>query len=275
MTLPRAYGIQPGDDVEFGKITATSDGAAGDDATVGYNATDGLTLRGQGTTGDVTIYNDADQVVGYVPTGTQDWTYSGNLAVSRAAAGVIVLSELRNTDNTNAISHARMDIRTGGSASGDPFLKFTVDSATDWSIGIDNSDGDALVVCMSSSLGTSNALKFDSALDATFLGKLAKTVTNSITAGSTQTQAGATALTTDLNRVTTVTTTGDGVKLPSAAAGLEITIINSGANALQVWPASGDAIDGGAADAVDSNTLAAGSSRKYLAVDATNWYEEA
>ena len=99
------------------------------------------------------------------------------------------------------------------------------------------------------------------------------TLTNSITAGSTQTQAGATALTTMVNRVTVSGTDGDGVKLPTAIAGLEILIINDdSAQTIKVWPATGDAIDGGSANAVDANTLAAGSSRRYIAIDATNFY---
>ena len=100
-----------------------------------------------------------------------------------------------------------------------------------------------------------------------------KSVTDSITAGSTQTQAGATALTTEINRVTIVGTNGDGVKLPTAVAGYEILIINDdAAQNIQIWPASGDAIDGGSADAADGNTLAAGSARRYITTDTTNWY---
>ena len=99
------------------------------------------------------------------------------------------------------------------------------------------------------------------------------TLTNSITAGSTQTQAGATALTTMVNRVTVSGTNGDGVKLPTAIAGLEILVINDdSAQTIQVWPNTSDAIDGGSANAVDANALDAGSSRRYIAVDGTNWY---
>jgi len=99
------------------------------------------------------------------------------------------------------------------------------------------------------------------------------TLTNSITAGSTQTQAGATALTTMVNRVTVSGTNGDGVKLPTAIAGLEILIINDdSAQTIQVWPNTSDAINGGSANAVDAQTLAAGGSRRYAAIDATNWY---
>ena len=104
-------------------------------------------------------------------------------------------------------------------------------------------------------------------------GNFVKSVTNSITAGSTQTQAGATALTADINRVTTVGSDGDGVKLPTAAAGLEILIINDDAGQdIKIWPNTGDAIDGGSANAVDSTALGEGASRRYIAMDATNWY---
>ena len=98
-------------------------------------------------------------------------------------------------------------------------------------------------------------------------------VTNSITAGSTQTQAGATALTEPINRVTTVGTNGDGVKLPTATAGLSILIINSdAAQTLKVWPNTSDAIDQGSANAVDADQIAPGRSRLYVAIDATDWY---
>lgn len=98
-------------------------------------------------------------------------------------------------------------------------------------------------------------------------------VTDSITAGSTQTQAGATAMTTIINRVTTSGTDGDGVKLPTAVAGLQILVINDdSAQTIQIWPNTDDAIDGGSADAVDANALSAGSSRLYIAADGTNWY---
>ena len=104
-------------------------------------------------------------------------------------------------------------------------------------------------------------------------GNFTKSVTDSITAGATQTQAGATALTKDINRVTTVGADNDGVKLPTASAGLEILIINADAGQdIQIWPNTGDAINGGSANAVDSTALGEGASRRYIAMDATNWY---
>jgi hypothetical protein len=100
-----------------------------------------------------------------------------------------------------------------------------------------------------------------------------RSVTNSITAGSTQTQAGATAMTTGYNRVTASGTDGDGVKLPTAAEGLIVHVVNDdSAQTIKIWPATSDAVDGGSANAVDANVLGFGESRTYFAVDATNWY---
>ena len=53
----------------FGKVSANADTAAGDDATMGYTAAEGLILTGQGSTNDITIKNDADAAVLVIPTG--------------------------------------------------------------------------------------------------------------------------------------------------------------------------------------------------------------
>ena len=65
----------------------------------------------------------------------------------------------------------------------------------------------------------------------------------SITAGTTQTQAGGTALTTSTNVVTTVTTAGDGVTLPNAMIGDSANVLNLGANACTVYPPVGGRIN--------------------------------
>lgn len=104
--------------------------------------------------------------------------------------------------------------------------------------------------------------------------KIHRTVTTGITAGTTQTQGGATALTTEFNIIGTCANTGDGVKLPTAVAGLEITIYNGGAQPAQVWPATSDKINGGSADAVDAQILRPGDTATYIAKDATDWYRK-
>lgn len=105
-------------------------------------------------------------------------------------------------------------------------------------------------------------------------GHYLRTVTT-YTAGTTQTQAGATVITTDSAEVDVVTANGDGMKLPSAVAGMRITIANTDSTQnIQIWPNTSDTIDGGTADAVDANTLAAGATRTYNALTTTKWYTE-
>lgn len=73
--------------------------------------------------------------------------------------------------------------------------------------------------------------------------------TDSISAYATGGQANATQLTTNVNRISTCATAGDSVKLPAAfEAGQEMTVINDGAARADLFPASGDTIDGLAAD---------------------------
>ena len=72
---------------------------------------------------------------------------------------------------------------------------------------------------------------------------------NGITADTGSAQAGATALTAALNRVTVVGTDGDSVLLPAALAGKIIAVKNADdAQDVDVFPASGDAINAIAAD---------------------------
>jgi hypothetical protein len=99
------------------------------------------------------------------------------------------------------------------------------------------------------------------------------TVSDTITAGATQTQAGATLLTSTFNNVTVVATAGDGVRLPTAAAGTRVTIRNSDStDTLKAYPFSGDSINALAVNlSVDIPAL---SETTFTAKDATVWYSE-
>lgn len=93
-----------------------------------------------------------------------------------------------------------------------------------------------------------------------------------ITAFATGGQASATALTGEFNNVTTCATASDSVKLPAAALGKKITVKNSGATALAVFPASGDAINAMAVNL--SVDLAVGGQMTFHAIDGTTWETE-
>lgn len=72
---------------------------------------------------------------------------------------------------------------------------------------------------------------------------------NALTAFAGGGQANATPLAAGVNRVTTVATAADSVRLPPAVAGMQVTLINAAAaNALNVFPATGEAINALAAN---------------------------
>lgn len=78
----------------------------------------------------------------------------------------------------------------------------------------------------------------------------ARSVATGITASTTQTLAGGTALTKALNVVSTAANSGDAVTLPAMTAGQAVVVFNDGANPIKVFPNSASvAIDGGSAGA--------------------------
>ena len=99
---------------------------------------------------------------------------------------------------------------------------------------------------------------------------VAERTKSGITASTTQTQIGGTALEHTINEVSTVANIGDTVRLPSAATGIKVVVINNGANALKIFPASGDNLGAGVDTAMTTN-LAAGDMITFHAYDATNW----
>lgn len=93
-------------------------------------------------------------------------------------------------------------------------------------------------------------------------------VSAGLTASTTQTQ-GQLPLTSIINQISTCANVNDATTLPTAVKGMQVVVVNDGANALQVFPASGDTIDGGSADA--SVTTAAGKRVIFWAINATDW----
>ena len=97
---------------------------------------------------------------------------------------------------------------------------------------------------------------------------------DSITASTTQTQVGGTAVLFK-NYVRVVTgNANDAIRLPpisTVSIGVAITIGNASANALQVFPSTGQTINSGSANA--SVTQAASVTKTYVSSSATNWLQ--
>lgn len=85
------------------------------------------------------------------------------------------------------------------------------------------------------------------------------------------TQATATALVSNINNVTVVAAAADGVRLPTAVAGMRILVRNSdAADALKIYPATGGQINALGANA--AFTLVAGLTIELVATTATQWF---
>lgn len=112
-------------------------------------------------------------------------------------------------------------------------------------------------------VGTITTGTWSSALDGeTF------SVAAAVTAGTNAQGQGA--LTKDYNVVTTASANPSGVTLPTAATGRRVAVVNKGANPVNVYPATGAAIDALAANA--SVQIPVGGVLEFLASSTTQWY---
>lgn len=104
--------------------------------------------------------------------------------------------------------------------------------------------------------------------DLSLTGSFSPSVAGTVTASGT-TQGDATTLTKTVNIVTTASA-AQGVKLPTAAAGLNIKVVNTTAVTIVVYPNTSDVIDGGTVNA--GVNLAPYSSVELVAQDTQDWY---
>ena len=109
----------------FGKVSVNADTAAGDDATMGYTAAEGLILTGQGSTNDITIKNDADAAVLVIPTGATNVDIVGD-----ATAATFKPDGDTSASDTAAIGYTSAEglILTGQGSTNDITIKNDADA---------------------------------------------------------------------------------------------------------------------------------------------------
>lgn len=102
-----------------------SDTAAGDNAAIGYTATEGIVITGQGSTYDVAIKNDADAIVASILTGTTNFDIVGT-----GTAALFRPDGDTNAGLTAAIGYAAADglILTGQGSTNDISIRNDADA---------------------------------------------------------------------------------------------------------------------------------------------------
>ncbi|KKM71196.1 hypothetical protein LCGC14_1433040, partial [marine sediment metagenome] len=76
------------------------------------------------------------------------------LQVENANVGGSETIWVKNTDNSNIASHARMYVQAGGTSGGDAFVVTSISGGVTWSMGVDNSDSDNWKLSATTGLGT-------------------------------------------------------------------------------------------------------------------------
>ena len=157
--LSAALNAFVGDVSTAGTFLPTGDTAANDAAAVGYHASEGIIITGQGNTSDVTLKNDADATVLSIPTGTTNVDVVGDLIAGKlradgdtaagddaaigytAAEGIIITGQGSVNDVTikNDLDAVVMELPTGTTAMN--FLG-NVDVVGDVTGGVFMPDGD-------------------------------------------------------------------------------------------------------------------------------------
>ena len=94
--------------------------------------------------------------------------------------------------------------------------------------------------------------------------------TDGLTAHAGGGQGSAVAITTMISRFTTVATAADSAILPTGVAGMSVTVINAGANAMSVFPDTGSQINAGGANV--SVSIPAGKTANFVTTLAGAWH---
>ena len=204
---------------------------------------------------------------------------TGTLGFTSSTSSTAQFATSQTTGNTTICSAQTSGTLTVGGTSGtgtQTIGRSTVSQTTNIQAGATASGSTKTMNIGTAGLsGSTTAINIGSAVSgATSTTTLSGLVVNSISAAVSAagtTQGTATGLVSNVNNVTVVAVGADGVRLPTAVAGMRILVRNSdSADTLSIYPATGGTINALAANA--AFTLTAGSTTELMATTATQWY---
>ena len=144
-------------DLVLGTVTAEGDTSAGDKATMGYTAAEGLILTGQGSSYDFVLKNDADGDVARVATGTTVLEIPGSIKLATGATVTGILDEDDMSTNSATQIATQQSIKAYvDSSSKAPGISMTWESDT-----TDSDAGNGKVWANHATLSSATVLYFD------------------------------------------------------------------------------------------------------------------
>jgi len=202
---------------------------------------------------------------------------TGTLTFSSSTTSTCSFATSQTTGNTSICTSQSSGTLTIGGTSGTGTMtigRSTVSQQTDIQAGATASGSTKTMNIGTAGLsGSTTNIAIGSAVSGatsrtTLNGIVIDSISAAVSAAGT-TQGTATSLVSNINNITTVAASS-GVVLPTAVAGMRILIRNTGANTLNIYPATGGTINALATNA--AFTLAAGSTTELFASTTTQWY---
>jgi hypothetical protein len=259
----RATDFDSDAEVTAGAFTFVTEGTVNGDSGWVLSANDPIVIGGaSGTAITFVQFSGAGQI-----TAGAGLTKNGNvLDVASTGGGSLTI----NADSINLTSGIIGTPGTYRSVTVDTYGRVTAGSSPTTFSGYGISDTSANLAAAITDETGSGALVFGTGPSLTTPALSGETfsTTNNVTAGTNAQGQGA--LTSDYNVITTAAANPSGVTLPTATTGRRILVVNKGANPVNVYPATGAAIDALAANA--SIQLPAGQVMMFNASSTTQWY---
>lgn len=241
-------------------------GSFGGNSSLTYDGVSTLGLGGILTINGSTFSTatNASKFVFNVPASTfaTHYTFRQTTGTGSSDMPAVFGSSLASTD---LVIDSNLD--AGGSTTAESRLAFRNQGTTKWIMGLEGSGAGSKFVMSVTGLNTGQIYNIDTMYTMNHITAMTRSVNAGVTASTTRTQ-GQGAQTLDIIQVSVCANANDTITLPTASAGRHATVINSGAQILQIFPASGDDLGAGVNTAT---TLAAAGKALFVAYDATNW----
>lgn len=193
-----------------------------------------------------------------------------NLLKSRGAFAVASRVNVLAGDELGVIQYGGW---TQGTAGGNFTISSKINVVAEGSVST-NILPSSMYLYTSNSAGTlTQAMKIGSDQSTTTSGQLIRSINSTVAAAGNAVQASATALTKNINILTTVTGgSATGVQLPVGIAGMVIYVYNSTSTTANVYPVAGGSAQINALGVNTAYTLAGTTGARFVCASATQWY---